>query len=197
MQRYFFGLQNDIYALLDSILDIPEFRFFEGYSRVDQPIREFSSADEWHDARKEHGRCLLLKGWSHAFTNNIKFKQVVLASHIGGERTCLEGVAVIQIEEARVLDNGSLYPARISHWNEAGARQRSNWSEADLDEVNWPELRRVSSVIQRRLKGLSCGKIGSYPILAEAAEAFESGHIDLWNFGEVIEPGSSKIEDHS
>lgn len=195
MQLNFFALEDDIALILDYLLNEEDFSFFEGYSETDKPIRQFTSVDQWRDARMSKGRCLLLRGRDKSFTNNPVFKEIIHAPEIGGSRTCLEGAAIVQIAEGRFLENGALYPANIGHWNEAGARQRSIWTEAQLNEVDWTQLRKISGRMQRYIKNkLARAKLRSFPILPAAYEAFIRGEFNLWNFGEIVTPSSCLIE---
>ena len=192
MQLYFYALEEDIENILEYMLTQEDFRFFEGYSETDQSIREFKSTTDWRIARKISKRCLLLRGWSENFTSGTAFSEIVHKPHVGGRRTELKGVAIVQIQEAYKLDNGALFPARISHWNEAGAKQNS-WTDAQINEVDWLELKRTSGRIQRYIRKLGEAKVNSMPVLPAAFAGLRAKTFSLWNFGEPISLGSERL----
>ena len=194
MQLDVFALEDDIAMILDYLLQNQGFRFFEGYSETNKAIREFTSIDDWQDARRNKGRCLLLRGWHSSFTNAPIFKKIIHSPTIGGERSCLEGVAIMQIKESFDEGDGNLRRAIISHWNEAGARQRSSWSDQQLNEVNWPQMRKLSGRLQRHIKNnIAVAKVRSYPILPAAYKAFQAGNMGIWCSDKLVTLGSDLI----
>lgn len=113
----------------------------------------------------------------------------------GGYRFTVEDPAAIKIGESSITEKDGeklLLPSNLLCWNEAGARQRSFYSDAQLDEIDWRELERLSSRMSRFIRGnLAVAKLGSYPILRHAYSAMADG-LKLW-IGRAIAIGSREI----
>lgn len=193
MQLDFFALEDDIAILVEYLIDVESFRLFEAYSRTDHHIREFSAPEHWRQAKEDASGQLLLRGWSERFSTKPIFREIIHKSDIGGRRSCLEGVALFQIEEG-CQEGEVLKPSRLSHWNEAGARQRSPWSDADIDAVDWNELRKASRRMQRHVRNIARAKVGSYWILPHAMDALLSGSIVVFASGSLVKANSEKVE---
>lgn len=193
MQMDFLANRNDLLNIVGYFLDQLHCNVTEAYSLVNQPNRRFMSIDDIKNAKLQHNS-INFKIWSPAFTNNPIFRSYQLNEDIGGgTRTVVEGPAMIQLTSGRV-ENGCLFPSTVSHWNEAGARQRSPYSEEELDEADWATLRSVSRRICRQIKNkMSVGHLKNMPILPGAYDDFVFGRYFFWNWGEMIKPGSSKI----
>ena len=157
MTLYFFATDEDVFSLAEWLIASEQFRIFEGYSRIDRPIRELHTVADFA-AMHEGLPSILLRGWSPTFTTNPEFRRFKLNPAFGDHRTTLEGAAIVQIEGGRLVGE-NLYPACVSHWSEAGARARSVYPVEDLDEVNWANLRRASGRIGRAIKSRSSAKL--------------------------------------
>ena len=91
------------------------------------------------------------------------------------------------------MDNGCLRESYLNVWTEAGTRQRSSYSSAEINAVNWQALKRDSGKVKRFIRNkLTVAKIDNVPILINAFSDFEAQKFSLWR-GEVIGPRSKYI----
>ena len=87
------------------------------------------------------------------------------------------------IRDSDLADN-ALNLSCFSHWNEKGARQRANYSDKDLNEVNWGEFKSLSGKLHRHLRNkMFHAKLFKRPIL-------QGAYSDLKNGGKLFgQPG--------
>ncbi len=82
----------------------------------------------------------------------------------------------MQFEQGRI-ESGLLHFSSFSHWNEAGALQRSALPTEDID---WPAMRLISGKIHRHVRNkLAVAKLYSASVLPRAYEALGPG-LGIW-----------------
>ena len=176
-------------------------RLFESYSAIDSEILEFHSGKELLESnhiKNNHGSILVV-GWWKSVTNlpkPIKFK---LNPEVGEFRYRTEGVGTFQIHqgEFKLQDKSAMSCSTFSHWNEAGARQRANFTEAEIDEVNWKEFSRLSRKLHHQVRNkMFESKLVKTPILKNANKYLDNGG-KLWGLSKVIDVNSSEIHRNS
>lgn len=176
-QLDFFGLDEDFYSLMQFVFSETDLIVYEAYSRIDHEIRRLSSADDLRSiAHERKGGCFLLRSWSPTVTNSPIFRTFALRPEIGGHRTLLEGSGLMQFAQGRI-ENGLLHSSSFSHWNEAGALQRSALPTEDID---WHAMRLISGRIHRHVRNkLAVAKLYSASVLPGAYEALGPG-LGIW-----------------
>ena len=103
---------------------------------------------------------------------------------------------MFQIDQGQRLDtqNDALSWSTFSHWNEAGAKQRSNCPDELLDAVDWGKMRRISVQICRRIKHkLAVARLGTRPIFPGAFEAMK-GSLALWQGPGIVDLTSTELD---
>ncbi|MEX5749086.1 hypothetical protein [Massilia sp. X63] len=176
-QLDFFGLDEDFYNVMQFVFSETDLIVYEAYSRVDHDIRKLSCVDDLRSiAHEREGGCFLLRSWSPAVTNSPIFKTFKLRPEIGAHRTSLEGSGLMQFAQGRI-EGGLLHSSSFSHWNEAGALQRS---ALPTDDIDWPAMRLISGKIHRHVRNkLAVARIYSAPVLPGAYEALGPG-LGIW-----------------
>lgn len=196
---YFYATSADLGEVLEFLFKETDLRVFEAYSRVNHEVREFRSIEDLRTrdpAAASHGK-LHLRLCSPSVTSGPTFRRFELNPEIGGGyRFSVEDPSIIRIVEGGIrndIEQEPLYWSEIANWNEAGARQRSSHPDADLDQINWPELARLSSRIQRFIRGkLAAASFGSRPILRHAFSAMATG-LKLWRGPGLLATDSPEI----
>ena len=177
------------------LFDIPGMKICDVSSLSDQDIRWF---DDWEDLSAALGEAGSSQGaWSPEFgaapwAETISFNAETRRRAKANGRMVLRSPALINIH-LNGMQGACLANARVSCWNEAGARARSMYSQEILDSVQWKALASVSGRIVRQLKREAPACLGSCPIMPDALARFVSGELKLWNWGSVCEYPSDLV----
>jgi hypothetical protein len=179
---YFYATRADLLDVLEFVFSKTDIRVFEAYSRVNQAVREFSSVEDLKvqdPAAASFGK-LHLRLCSPSVTSGPTFRRYELNAKIGGGyRFSVEDPSIIRVVEGGIrhdIEQEPLDRSEIANWNEAGARQRSLYTGADLDQIDWQELVRLSRRLQRYIRGdLTAANLGAKPILRHAFEEMSQG----------------------
>lgn len=196
-QLEFYATAEDMADVIDFMFSLAEMRLFEAYSAIDKPIREFKNGRELLSSghlEDNHG-AVFVRGWWNSVTNQPFVREFKLNPSVGTSRFELCGVATFQLLMGRFQSDGprALERSTFSHWNEAGARQRANYSDADVDAVDWKEFRRLSGIVHRRVRGpMRRAILNRTPILKGAFVLLESGS-PFWGYPGVFDRTSERI----
>jgi hypothetical protein len=185
MQATFFATDEDLLEVARLLLAIPGMSLFELASRPDRPNRQFKSVTEVADAFDEPGRNF--SAWLEATgappaLRQIEFNQETQQKLKAKGRTELRSPAMIGIGRNN-YQRGCLANSTISCWNEKGARQRSMYDPAVLDQVDWKLLQSTVTAVQRKLTKAAPAKLSRYPIMETAFAKMRAGELQLWNWG--------------
>lgn len=186
MALTFFGTELDHAQVYQWLLDFPEMKLFEDYSRPDHENRWFDSWEMVEEATDL--QWWSLAAWSESIGGRPRAERISFDANtrrkLGAKgRTALRSPSTIKL--GRNNDqNGCLASSSISCWTEKGARQRSIYSEEFLDEVNWSQLQSMVRKVERQIKKSAPAKIHAYAIMPNAFEQLRAGRITLWNWGE-------------
>ena len=196
-QLGFYALRSDIELVLEFVFDQTDCRVFESYSRPGHELREFTSLDSLRESdflESNHGR-YFLRLVSRA-TNCDPIVREFALTKTGQKRQEINGPGMFQINEGHRLDTqeNALNWSTFGHWNEAGAKQRSNYSDDQLEACDWKGMRRVSGQIQRHIKNkLAVAKIGTRPVLPGAFTNLDNS-LTLWAGPGVVSKASDRLE---
>jgi hypothetical protein len=181
----FYAAGADFHAVLTYVFKQSKCRVFESYSPPGEEITEFKSIDDL-SARYPIGICrgsgpsvllqLVPPGASHQFS----IRRISMQPELCDGRTfryALEGWGLIHLHLGGIGPQG-LVNSHSNHNTEARARK---WLETHrelgpIEIWNWRETTVVSSALNRfiRTKLATC-KLGSRPVLPDAAAAFAEG----------------------
>ena len=120
MGYWYYATRVDFAAVVGHLLD-DGWELYEGYSRPDATIRRIASRDdvpeiEWIGEPGIHG-------WCPKVTNAPIFETLRLDPSVGAWRTRLDGPGIFRFRGGCIMDNGCLWPASFSHWNESPLRK--------------------------------------------------------------------------
>lgn len=187
MALTFFATDIDLAEVWRSLFTQPGMKIFEDYSIPDSNNRWFT---EWSQlADVIHLKSSSLAAWPEPAGGKPRIEQVIFDAKTQRKfgkrgRTVLRSPALIKV--GRNNDqNGCLASASVSSWTEKGARQRSIFEPAFLDEVDWKQLRSSVARVERFIRKSSPAKLHSYPVMPNAFDRFQKGEICLWNWGEA------------
>lgn len=196
-QLDFYATAEDMVDVIDLMFSLAEMRLYEAYSAVDKPIREFKNGREILSSGHlddNHG-AVFVRGWWCSVTSQPFVREFRLNPGLGTSRFELCGVAAFQLLMGRFQSDSSkaLQRSTFTHWNEAGARQRSSYSDADVDAVDWKEFHRLSSIVHRRVRGpMSRASLHRVPILKGAFGLLESGS-QFWGYPGIFDRTSEQV----
>ncbi len=184
---YFYATRTDILSVLDFIFASTELDIFEAYSRTGHPVRSFESLSQLlkvQPERDSHGTLHLKAHSQHIYAGNIVEEINLAASVGGGIRYSIESPAAIQILEASPISHATglfMDVSRIACLTEAGARQRSFYSDSCLDAVDWKQLASVFSKIERHIRrNLTASRWAGRAVLQDAERERINGKVRLW-----------------
>ena len=181
----FYAAGADLLAVLTYVFEQSACRVFESYSEPGEQIAEFKSIEDLSE-RRSIGVCqgagpsvwlqLVPPNASHQFSiRRITLQPELCDGH--AFRYAVEGWGLIQLHLGGISPQG-LVNSHSNHNTEARARK---WSDVrgDLGPVeiwNWRETTAVSSRLNRFIRTkLAAYKLGSRPVLPDAAAAFAAG----------------------
>jgi hypothetical protein len=181
----FYAAGADFLAVLTYVFDRSGCRVFESYSPLGEEIAEFKSIKDL-SARYTIGVCrgsapsALLQLVPPSGSNRFTIQRISLSPDVCHGHTfrySVEGWGLVQLYIGGIGPHG-LVNSHSNHNTEARARK---WAETyrDLGPVelwNWRETTAVSSALNRFIRAkLTIYKLGSRPVLRDAAAAFAAG----------------------
>lgn len=191
---YFFATTTDIEDLVAHMIAEWDFVMYEAYSRFNTTIRQITPDTNLSDFESTSGS-VLLRGWREAFNSPPVFSEIDSSDTLPlQQRIELEGPTVFQIHSGHMMENGSLFPSYLNHWDEAGIRKLDCYPDEELDDINWDEVYRTSERLNAHITHhMAIASVSDMPILPNALRLLEMGAVNFWDFGSVIPHGSSKI----
>jgi hypothetical protein len=181
----FYAAGADFFPVLTYVFKQSACRVFESYSPPGEEIAEFKSIEDL-SARYPVGVCrgsgpsvllqLVPPSASHHFTiRRISMQPELCEGHTF--RYAVEGWGLIQLDLGGIGPQG-LVNSHSNHNTEARARK---WLETHrelgpIESWNWREITVVSSALNRFIRTkLATSKLGSRPVLPDAAAALAAG----------------------
>lgn len=188
----FIATIEDLGLIIDYMLNDLSHEIWEAYSPIDHSIRKIASSERLKVFGDAKGN-LHFGAWHPVLGSEPIFETFKLSPEIGKNRTKLTGPNIMFTVQG-AIDFGCLKPSRFVVWSEAGARQRSVYSDAELNSIDWKALQKESGRIKRYIRNkLTVAKIGSTPILHHAFLEFEAKKFSL-GYGKItIGPDSKHI----
>lgn len=180
----FYGAPGDFEPILQFIFDELGCRVIEAYSDFDCELREFSSVEDLTksavigDCSKGWPSCYVVL-WPVEASDQVRVRRIELspASGLGTFRYCAEGWGLILLQLGGIGSRG-LHPSRTTHNSEKRARR---WAAIYRDQMgdpsawDWKLVDRTSGQLNRHIRSLACGKIGSRLVLPAAQKAIDAG----------------------
>lgn len=196
-QLDFFALRDDIESVIKYVFDETDCRVFEAYSRPGFELREFTSLTALPDSDylDANGGRYFLRLISRSADCDPILREFTLTK-TGQQRFKVEAPAMFQITQGDRLNTArdALSWSIYSHWNEAGAKERSYYSDDVLDAVDWRAMRRVSGRIYRFIKNrLAVAKVDHRPVLPCAFSEIDNG-LTLWRGPGIVDRTSEKLQ---
>jgi hypothetical protein len=181
----FYAAGADFFPVLSYVFKQSACRVFESYSPAGEEIAEFKSIDDL-SARYPMGICrgsgpsVLLQLIPPSASVQFSIRRISLQPELCEGHTfryAVEGWGLINLHLGGIGPQG-LVNSHSNHNTEARARK---WLETHrelgpIELCNWREITTISSALNRfiRIK-LATYKLGSRPVLPEAAAAFATG----------------------
>ena len=182
----FYAVGEDLEKVLEYVFSEVECRVFESYSPCDQKLAEFTKVSEIA-ARYPLGKCkttessVNLELWPTRASKQVRVKKIRLdpkRSKGAKYRFTIEGWGLIQLHLGGESKLG-IISSHTNHFTEKGARKWESMTGTFFHRVSawdWKEVSRLSSQINRHIRQkLAVDKIGSRPVLPEAAELIIKG----------------------
>ncbi|MEV0029674.1 hypothetical protein [Nocardia sp. NPDC050793] len=162
----FYAVDEDWSAVLDVVFELDLFRVFESRSEPGHELREFSTAAEIPRTRP---LMLLVNG---AGPEPLA-RQVDTAAHTISDAPfhyICEGWGLIQLHYGGPVSAQEL---RLTHTNHNTAKRAAAWAATvpylgEPAAWDWPTVTKASNKLNRRIRQMSVGKIGSHPVLPHA-----------------------------
>jgi len=188
----FYGDADDVLRVWRFMNDLPGIRFVEVSSRKNEKNRWY---ERFPEEQYNGDGFLNVAAWPSVVggTPRQRFQRLSAESAIKLGAlgiSVLESPAFIQITTTTSPREGYIGPSEIWYWTEKTARQfgKIDFDEAQIDEVDWGQLKRVTDKILSYVKRSSCGRWNSKPVLAGCAEALKGGSKKLWFWGQEGKP---------
>jgi hypothetical protein len=167
----FYAIGDDQLAVLNAVFELRLFRVFEAYSEPGNSLREFASPAEI--PHEPHGPYLMLYALGTGPEPSAHRFELRPGAAAGATfRYRCEGWGLIQLHFGNVFKDDQL---RWSHTNHNTANRAAKWSPVypelgDPATWEWPAVTRASSKLNRTIRSMAVSKIGSHPVLPQAAE---------------------------
>lgn len=179
----FYAIPEDHAALLSWLFAEGTCEVYELYSRLEQPLRRFSSPNEVTALFEER------------FPNGDRARSVHLALYALGSgppfvqrrirlnpsscdgatfRYRADGWGIVQLKLESV-GRGELRNSHTNHFSQKGAMKWANNAQHLVESWNFKQIAAFSSRLNRQIKKRAAGKIGSRVVLPGALKCFEGG----------------------
>ncbi len=181
----FYAVGADFEAVLGFVFADASFRVYESYSPYGHELAEFRAIDEVA-RRYPLGRCdvnspsVLLQLAPILAGGEVKAERIELLLE-GREsfRYTASGWGLIQLYLGGVSPTGIV----LSHSNHNSEARARAWEPTDRGKMgsvaawNWQEVTRASSRLNRHIRKTALAKVGSRPVLPQAAALLASGTV--------------------
>lgn len=178
----FYALDDDCLAVLDFVFDQPTWKLFELASLPDQELRSFTSTAEVVAAHRVGERATYFQLHAPEMKGQVVAKRIDFTpGAVAGatHRYSCEGWGLIQ------LHLGAPSGGRLSssHTNHNSARRARTWEPTypdatdRVDDWDFAAVTRLSSRLNRFIRGRAVARQGSRSVLAAAHDAFVHGRL--------------------
>ena len=196
-QLNFFAITSDIELVLEFVFEQTDCRVFEAYSRPGCELREFTNISQLRESDfldANHGRYFL-----RALSRGVGIEPIVkefTLDKTGEKRQSIDAPAMFQVVQGgpAITESNAIRSSTFSHWNEAGAKQRSVYTDDLLNRTNWKHMRLVSGQTHRHIKNkLAVARLHSQPVLPGIFHALgDTLHLD--GYPESVGKDSPELE---
>ncbi|MEU7766327.1 hypothetical protein AB0B25_14495 [Nocardia sp. NPDC049190] len=172
----FYAVDEDWSEVLEVVFEFDLFRVFESYSEPGHELREFSAAVEVPDTWLGRRLMLVVAGAGpEPLARRIDFAPDVVSD--APFRYICEGWGLIQLDYGGPFGDQEL---RWTHTNHNTAKRAAAWA-ATLPRLgnpaawDWAAVTKASSRLNRVIRRMAVGKIGSHPVLPHAQQFIAHG----------------------
>lgn len=192
----FYAVADDQGAVLEAIFGLNLFRVFEAYSEPDSQLREFVAAEEVPlTSRGAHLMLYAVESGPEPTAHRIELRPGGLGD--ATFRFQCQGWGIIQLHFGDLFQGDEL---RWSHTNHNTEKRAAKWAAVypelgDPAAWEWAAVSRASSKLNRTIRSMAVGRIGSHPVLPQAAELIR--RLDLkyeYGIGVHGTPGSGMTQ---
>lgn len=167
----FYAVDHDRTSVLDAVFELGLFRVFEAFSEPDCELREFKAARQILVGE----RAVDLMLYADASGPEPSVHRIDLRPGALGDATVRyqsQGWGLIQLYFGGLFKGEVL---RWSHTNHNTEKRAAKWLDTlpelgDPAAWDWPTVTRASSKLNRVIRAMAVAKVGSHPVLPEAAE---------------------------
>jgi hypothetical protein len=164
----FYAADDDWSAVLQIVFGSKLFRVFEAYSRPGHDLREFNGVREIVEAGGWHLMLFVAGSGPEPIARRIEFAAGVSDA---GFRYAYEGWGLIQLLFGGPFGAQEL---RWSHTNHNTEKRAAAWAPinpqiGDPASWDWKAVTSASSMLNRAIRRMAVDKIGSHPVLPDAA----------------------------
>ena len=183
----FYAVDDDHKAVLDAVFRL-DFRVFEAYSDEGTELREFAGPGDVPLSAQRPGSHLMLFAADSGPAPVID--RIELRPHLGAPasfRFSCRGWGLIQLLLEGLVKDGQLASCHTHHNTQKRAQK---WADAypklgTPDDWDWAAVTRASGRLNRAVRSIAVDKVGSHPILPQAANAISRLHL-AYEYGSML-----------
>jgi hypothetical protein len=192
----FYAADDDWAAVVGTVFDLELFRVLQSDSIPGQDLREFHSAAEVREAGESHLMLFVVGAGPEPVARRIDLAPGV--SDAGFRYTC-EAWGLIQLCYGGFWKGSEL---RWTHTNHNSEKRATTWAQTmpevgDPADWDWKAVTSASGKLNRAIRRMAVGKIGSHPVLEAAARLIDDANL-RYEYGTGIHAtpsfGSSRLE---
>ena len=180
----FYAVDDDLRKVMDIVFAQPGCRVFESHSAFGRELVEFTDARQLNamlDARDpgQKGGWTLLRIVPPGAMDLARMKRIALKPEHCDGHTFRYGISGWGLIDLHIGGQGAkgLVHSHFNHNSHVRARawQATYPDLGDVEDWDWKAVASLSSAINRAVRKLAVGKIGSRPVLPQAQAAIAAG----------------------
>jgi hypothetical protein len=186
--RYrFYGDTEDVLGVWKFLSDVPGMQFIEVFSQENCPNEQFEA---FPGERLLQDGTMTVAAWPSVVGGRPRQRIERLSPEsaarlrASGKRV-LESPAFIRMTTAEAPNNQLIGPRELIYWTEKAARRygKIEFDEAQIEEVDWAQLKAITDKIISYVKRSSEARWRSMPVLPGCASELRASSKRLWDWG--------------